>query len=486
MQENNTHKQAFWFTIINYVGILIGVFSTVFIYPNDKDFLGKVGFVDSIAQMLFPVFVFGGAQALIHFYPNLSEENKKKLFKYGIVTILSIAVVVLVVLLLGQFAINWDKYNYLFFAFPLALVLALIEFFKRQSANLQKIAIPTFYEKIIPKIALPMVFVLVLAHFFTESTGIIVFVGFYFLLLLLVAQYLSRYFSIKGNWNFQPLFQSISKTEYYNYCFYSFLGSFGSFLAFRIDGFMIPLFLEFDDNGAYRIAVNLSSALAIPATGLFIIYAPQVSHWIKNKEFDVLKMKYIETSKLLFFIGALIFGCVIVGVESFFSLLPTADKLMASLPVIYILGANVVFNMATGFNSEIISYSQYYRFNIVAVLVLVVLNISLNYYYLTQTDFGISGVAIASLVSMSLFNIAKLIFIYKKFRILPFDWSYAKLILIMILFTFGIYSLPQFSNLCIDVIIKVTLLLISSLLLIYQLKLLPLFNYWVDKITRQF
>ena len=186
MQDTQSHKQAFWFTAINYLGIAIGVLSTIFIYPNDKDFLGKVGFVDSIAQMLFPILVFGGAQALIHFYPNLSEENKKKLFKYGIVTIISIAVVVLCALLFGQFAIKWDKYNYLFFAFPLALVLAFIELFKRQSANLQKIAVPTFYEKIIPKIALPIVFVLVLAHFFTEDIGIIVFVGFYFLLLILI------------------------------------------------------------------------------------------------------------------------------------------------------------------------------------------------------------------------------------------------------------------------------------------------------------
>lgn len=485
MQDTQSHKQAFWFTVINYLGIVIGVLSTVFIYPNDKDFLGKVGFIDSIAQMLFPIFVFGGAQALIHFYPNLSEENKKKLFKYGIVTILSLAIGVLILLFIGQFTSNWDKYNYLFFAFPLALMLAFIELFKRQSANIQKIAIPTFYEKIIPKIALPIVFILVLAHVFSENIGIIVFIAFYFLLLILIAKYLFRFFSIKGNWAFQDLFSKISKKEYYNYCFYSFLGSFGSFLAFRIDGFMIPLFLEFDDNGAYRIAVNLASALAIPATGLFTIYAPQVSAWVKNKEFDVLKMKYIETSKMLFFIGALMFGCVIVGVESFFSLLPTADKLMASVPVIYILGANVLFNMATGFSSEIISYSKYYRFNIVAVLVLVVLNISLNYYFLTQTTFGISGVAIASLISMSLFNISKLIFIYQKFRILPFDLSYLKLIFVTFLIVIGVYLIPKNSNLWLDIIIKISLLLIVLLLIVYKLKLLPILNFWIEKLLKK-
>lgn len=485
MQDTQSHKQAFWFTVINYLGIAIGVLSTIFIYPNDKDFLGKVGFVDSIAQMLFPIFVFGGAQALIHFYPNLSEENKTKLFKYGIATILSIAVAVLMVLFIGQFAVEWDKYNYLFFAFPLALALALIELFKRQSANIQKIAVPTFYEKIIPKIALPVVFILFLAQIFSESKGIIVFIGFYFLLLVLLAQYLFRYFSIKGNWQFQSLFQSIAKKEYYNYCFYSFLGSFGSFLAFRIDGFMIPLFLDFNDNGAYRIAVNLASALAIPATGLFTIYAPQVSSWIKNQEIEILKMKYIETSKLLFFIGALVFGCIIVGIEPFFSLLPTADKLVASIPVIYILGANVLFNMATGFNSEIISYSQYYRFNIIAVLVLVFVNIILNYIFLTQTDFGIAGVAFASFISMTLFNVSKLMFIYKKIGIIPFDRNYALLIIVMgIIIVTGVL-LPSFNNLWVETISKVSFVFILSLVVVYFTQTIPSFNYWVNRFIKK-
>ena len=83
------------------------------------------------------------------------------------------------------------------------------------------------------------------------------------------------------------------------------------------------------------------------------------------------------------------------------------------------------------FNSEIISYSQYYRFNIISVLILVVLNVSLNWYFLTQTEIGILGVAIASFIAMTLFNLAKLIFIYKKFGILPFDKSYAKLIFVL-------------------------------------------------------
>ncbi len=481
MQNTQSHKQAFWFTLINYLGIAIGVISTVFVYPNDKDFLGKVGFVDSIAQMLYPVLVFGGAQALIHFYPNLSENNKRQLFKYGIFTISGIGIGVLIVLILGQFIIDWNRYQYLFFAFPLAVALAFIELFKRQAANLQKIAVPTFYEKIIPKVALPAVFVLVLLGLVTENIGIYAFIAFYFLLLLLLSQYLFRFFSIKGEGSFQELFNEISKSEYLRYCFYTFIGSFGSFLAFRVDGFMIPLFCEFEDNGTYRIAVNLASALAIPATGLFTVYAPQVSALIKNQDWETLQMKYVETAKLLFFVGAIMLGCIFMGIEPFFELLPTGQKLMASIPIIYVLGSNVLFNMATGFNSEIISYSPYYRFNIVSVLILVVLNVSLNWYFLTQTEIGILGVAIASFIAMALFNVAKLVFIYKKFGILPFDKSYAKLILVLNIVFFGIYAMPKFENLWIEVTVKGATFLLVTLSLVFQMQLIPAMNFWFNK-----
>jgi O-antigen/teichoic acid export membrane protein len=485
MQDTQSHKQAFWFTIINYLGIAIGVISTVFVYPNDKDFLGKVGFVDSIAQMLYPVLVFGGAQALIHFYPNLSENNKRQLFKYGIFTISGIGVGVLLLMVLGEFVIDWDRYQYLFFAFPLAVALAFIELFKRQAANLQKIAVPTFYEKIIPKVALPAVFILVLLGLVTENVGIYTFIAFYFLLLLLLSQYLFRHFSIKGKGSFQELFQEIPKKEYFSYCFYTFIGSFGSFLAFRVDGFMIPLFCEFEDNGTYRIAVNLASALAIPATGVFTIYAPQVSALIKNQDWETLRMKYVETAKLLFFVGSIMLGCIFIGIESFFQLFPTGDKLMASVPIMYVLGSNVLFNMATGFNSEIISYSQYYRFNIVSVLILVVLNVSLNWYFLTQTEIGILGVAIASFIAMALFNLAKLIFIYKKFGILPFDESYAKLIFVLNIVFFGIYLMPSLENLWLEVIVKVSAFLIIALSLVYQMQLIPSMNFWFNKLLKR-
>jgi O-antigen/teichoic acid export membrane protein len=113
---------------------------------------------------------------------------------------------------------------------------------------------------------------------------------------------------------------------------------------------MIPKFISMEANGTFSIGVTLASALAVPATGIFILYAPIVSNFIKNNQISELDLKYKEISKLLFFIGALLYSCIFLGIENLFMLLPTHENLMDSIPVILILGFNVLINMGTGFN----------------------------------------------------------------------------------------------------------------------------------------
>ncbi|WP_100616280.1 lipopolysaccharide biosynthesis protein [Confluentibacter citreus] len=486
MKGNRTHKQVFWFTIINYVGAAIGVISTVFIYPYDKEFLGVVRYVDSMAQMLFPIMVLGGAQALIHFYPALTEQNKNQLFKYGIVTILGLSLAILAILLFGKTFVDWENYKYVFYAFPLAFSLAFVELFKRQATNIEKLEIPTFYEKIIPKLSLPIIFLLLISEHLDKISALIAFIGSYFILLLLMAMYVFRHYKLHSGYNFKSLFSEVPKKEYYKYSFYSFLGSFGALFAFRIDAFMIPEFLSFEANGTFNIGVALATSLAIPATGMFAIYAPKISAYLKNDGIVELGKKYIETAKLLFFIGAILYTDVVLGIDSFFKMLPTYDKLVDSIPIIILLGFNVLFNMSTGFNSEIISYSKYYRFNIIAILILSILNIFLNLFFLTQTNLGIIGVAYASLIALISFNCSKLIFIYKKFGILPFDKDYLKLIgMVSVVFVLC-YILPENSNTILNLLIKVGLNTCIIIFITYKMKWVYSLNYWLDRFIKPY
>ena len=482
MQNKATHKQAFFFTVINYVGILIGIVSTLFIYPKNKEMLGVFRYVESLSQIIFPIMLLGASQALIKFGPKLDNRQEKQLFNYSVVSIVVISLFLLTSIGLLSFFPIFKGFKYIYLAFPIAFSLALIDLFKKQATIIQKIAVPTFFDNIVPKLALPLVFLMVLNNSFSVDNSLVFYCISYGLIAVLIACYLFYYFKPAFNFNFKSLFTEISKTELYRFSLYAFAGSLGSVFAFRIDAIMIPKFLSMEDNGTFSIGVTLASALAVPATGIFILYAPLISNYIKDNAIAELDSKYKEISKLLFFIGALLYSCIFLGIENLFMLLPTHENLMASVPVILILGFNVLVNMGTGFNGEIITYSKYFRFNLIAIALLIVLNIALNLFFIKVMHLGIEGVAFASLIAMILFNISKLLFIYQKFNILPFDKSYLKLILVFLIVLLTAYYLPIMENNLFNLIYKTGLCLTLNLFLIYKLKLVFSYTFWIEKI----
>lgn len=485
MQNKASQKQTFFFTLINYLGIVIGIVSTLFIYPKNKEILGIIRYVEALSQVLFPLLLLGASQALIKFNPNLSTILKKKIFNYGLVSIAILSLFALVFITIVSFIPAFKGIKYVYFAFPIGVFLAYVELFKKQATIIQKIAVPTFFDNIIPKIALPILFLLLLTNFISINQSLVLYVLSYGLIFILVGYYLHKNYPTTLNFNFNELFKNVSKSEYYRFSLFAFAGSLGSVFAFRIDALMIPKFISMEAGGTFSIGVTLASAIAIPATGLFTLYAPIISNLIKNNSWKELNMKYKEISRLLFFIGVLLYGSIFLGIENLFLLLPTHQNLVDSIPIILILGLNVLINMGTGFNGEIITYSKYYRFNLIAIGLLIVLNISLNLLFINYYNFGIKSVAIASLISMVFFNAAKLIFIYKKFTLLPFDLNYLKLVLISVTLLFLIYILPTTIYCWINLIYKCTLYLTLNLIVIYKLKLVYQYNISLNSVLKR-
>jgi O-antigen/teichoic acid export membrane protein len=141
--------------------------------------------------------------------------------------------------------------------------------------------------------------------------------------------------------------------------------------------------------------------------------------------------------------------------------------------------------MGTGFNGEIITYSKYYKFNIIAIAILVALNVSLNLLFLAYFKMGIESVAVASLISLVGFNLAKLVFIYKKFELLPFDKSYLKLVVIVAISLLTANFLPKFESVLANLIFKIGVCFLLNLSIIYKLKLVYQYNFWIDKILKR-
>lgn len=73
--------------------------------------------------------------------------------------------------------------------------------------------------------------------------------------------------------------------------------------------------------------------------------------------------------------------------------------------------------MGTGVNSQIIATSTHWKFELVSGVVLLVLMLPLT--YILTKQYGIIGPAIATLISITVYNIIRIMFLWKKFKLFP-------------------------------------------------------------------
>ena len=475
-------RQGFKYSIIGYLGFLLGTFSAIFVFPHDMEFYGKLRYVLPTAEMLLPVVVFGLSFSNVKFYTQSRAEGKHQNF-------LSLSLVGILVnfsiFLIGYFAVNllfpklqetemWQMKRLIL---PLILVLAFSAVFNKYLSNFKRIAIPNIFENLLPKLANLGAFCLFFFLGFPEKAAYLFFILMFILGLFGYIYYTNRLEKLKPDFSTDYIKKDNLWKEVLNYSFYGFLGNIGNFIAVKIDSVMIGEFLGFEPNGVYNTLYSIISLITVPAMGLYSISAPIINKHLAEKNFEELDRMHKKSSLVLFFLGFVLLSCVLVGFPYLTHFIKNGELLRQSEPVIWILGFAMLFDLATGFNGHIISLSKYYRFNIVVMLFLAVTTVTLNLYFLNSTNLELFGVAIATAISLTLFNIAKIVFNYIKFGVFPLtiEMMYA-----LIIGTLGItvaVIMPEFKSSFLNLLYKPGVVLLMFFVGNYFLKIFPLEEY---------
>ena len=417
-------RQGFKYSLIGYFGFLLGTISAIFIFPYDMEFYGKLRYIMPTAEMLLPIVVFGLSFSNVKFFLQSKKEGKhQNLLSLSLVGII-VNFVIFTVLFFLFFQLfpqykSFELWKMKHIILPLILIMALSAVFNKYLSNFKRIAVPNIFENLFPKIANLGAFTLFFFLGVSEKGSYGFFLGMFVLAFLGYTFYANKLEKITPDFSTDYVKKDHLWKEILNYSFYGFLGNIGNYIAFRVDNFMIGEFLNFEENGVYSIILSILSFTLIPQMGLFNISAPIINKTIAEGEFEELDRFHKKTSLTLFFLGAVLFSCILVGFPYLTNFIKNGDQLRQAEPVVWILGFAMIFDLATGFNGHIISLSKYYRFNIVIMLFLAITTIALNYLFLTKTQFGIIGIAMATAISLTLFNMIKIYFNYVKFKVFP-------------------------------------------------------------------
>ena len=164
-------RQGIKQSIVNYAGVFLAAFSTIFIYVLDQELYGAARFVIDTAFLLSPFILLGATSVAIRYFPVFkNEENGHN----GLLSILGIqfligGIIVIAVLFLFReriFDLYADKseiFTSQFFKIAiLALIIALFNMLYSYTSNFKRIVVPSIFLNLI-KVSLPIL-VLSLIH----------------------------------------------------------------------------------------------------------------------------------------------------------------------------------------------------------------------------------------------------------------------------------------------------------------------------------
>jgi O-antigen/teichoic acid export membrane protein len=175
--------------------------------------------------------------------------------------------------------------------------------------------------------------------------------------------------------------------------------------------------------GIFGIAQFIGASIEIPRRALFGIARPILSQAMKTGNFGEVQMIYQKTSLNLSLVGLFLTALVMGSLDDLFRLTRDYESLSAAASVVFLTALAKLIDMASSANGLIIYYSRYFRFNFVTVLLLAVCNVAFNLYFIPRI--GISGAALATVLSMLLANAARMLFVWWKWRMQPFTLAHA-------------------------------------------------------------
>lgn len=474
-------RQGFKYSIIGYVGFLLGTVSAIFIFPNDFVFYGTLRYSMQTAEMLVPFVVFGISYANVKFFHSVQKDGKNQnMLSLSLLTIfINFLIFCGIFFILPHFYpkfLNTKAWNLKEIVLPLILVLSLCAIFNKYVSNFKRIVVSNIFDNLFPKIANLGAFCLFFYFAFSQRVALAFFFGVFALMLFGYIYYTNKLEKINLDFSTDYFKKDGFWKEFTNYSFFGFLGTFGNYLA--INSFMIGEYMGMEENGIYSTLYALISLISIPQLGLFNISAPIISKNLADGDMEGLDKFHKKTSLTLYFLGAVLFSCIMIGFPYLTYFMPKNGVLLREYePVVWIWGSAVLIDLATGFNGNIISLSKYYKFNILVMLLLAGLTISLNFYFLKNTDLKLIGIALSTAISLTTYNVVKIVFNYIVFKVSPLT---IEMIFVSIICTLAItvaIVLPNFSNNFVNLVYKPAVVLILIFIGNYFTKVFPIEDY---------
>lgn len=420
-------RQSLKYTIVNLVGMGIGMFSTFFIYPHVTSAYGLFQWLMSAAILISPLGSLGAHMVAVRFFPRFEDHARGH---HGFVPLL-LALWVLgcaLVLFLGILAWPWIsgetgsdplKERYLWAAFPVLVVYVFNLIFFQYASNFKRIVVPSLLVDFSLKLVQPLLMVGVWWAWISVDVAVYILIGYQILVLLSMIYYLRN---VLGQWSLKTDWEHLTpslRRELREFVLgFGIFGQLALQVATRLDTFLVGSLSTMSNAGVYAIAVNVAAVVEIPIKGLYLASVSSVSRYLNDANWKELGVLYQKVSINLLVVGLLILGALVVSADDLYALIANTNAVQEGKVVLILIGAARLVEMSTGLNNYILYYSPYYRLSLMSQGVMALINAGLGIWLIPR--YGIAGAAWPTLISITGYNLINVAIVWKQYRLLPF------------------------------------------------------------------
>ncbi len=482
-------KQSIKNTIVTFIGFAIGAINVLYMYPVflGKDYLGLTNYVLSAANILYPILSFGIQNTLIKFFNenNKTEEDLSSYFSYMLLLPLLIIIPFFAIfylfyedIALYESAKNTIVYDFVWEIPLIALFIGYFEIFYAWLRAHMKSVFGSFVKEVFVRVLVTISLFAVYFKFITLPQFIHSLVLVYGISLLVIIYYANKVKPIQLNKKFPKKTKSI-----FVFTIFIILSASVANMLLDIDKYMINQFLKIENIAFYSLAVYLAMVISVPQRAMHQITYPITAKLMSENKWQELNELYKKSSVTLQVIGGLIYIGILVNIKQLYEILPD-EGYNQGLFVVFTIGLSKYFDVILGNNNSIIFNSKYYKAVLVLGVLLVFVIVGLNLIFIPK--YGIDGAALATLIAIGMYSLAKLLFVVFKMKLFPFTKNTIVSFVITLALFFGFYFWEFPFHPIINMGLKSVIISILYLSLHYYFKVSSDINFVIRNVLKKF
>lgn len=468
------YRQSIQNTIISYLGIVLGFVSTILLFPHilSTDQYGLTRVLFPMALLCSQFTHFGVKSIIIRYFPYFKHSQSARYRFLSLIILVPLGgwvIFSIVYLLFDDLFISYFDdpsgliAEYYIYLIPLVFGVLFFEVLNNYVRVLQDSVTGSLVNEVFVRILI----ILLLIAFYYELMGFTGFMIGFTLTYCLQPVYLLIYLYRREELGFR--LPKLAKPAIFIksmgvYGLFSLLAGMATQIVGNIDQIMLGAMIDLESTAVYAIAFYVGSVIAVPQRSIVKIASPLLADFLKENKYDEIDSLYKRTALNQIIAGLLLYVGVWANMHNLMALLP--PEYQGGKWIILVIGAAKLFNMATGVNGSIIANSKHFRFDLYTNIMLIFLTIGTNYFFIQL--YGMLGAAIATAISIFIYNFVKFIFVWITFGMQPFRWNALVVLILAAACLLLSFQIPYLYNFLLDVIVRsliITIVFTGTILL---------------------